>query len=213
MNPHSFTDACYAEISTELGRRGFRKRAAGIFTCEVSDGVFGWLGLNRVRRTATELELYPIVGVVHQVVNMIICSPKASTRSAMSPTVSIPLCYLLGEQTYRTWTWAVDADTHSVTADLSRSVNEAGLAFIKRLSSPPTLYSEAISVATPIEPVRLTLNHQRVIPAAMYLRGQYDQIPMFLDVERKRNESVGGDPDFDLFAANLLKMVESKKNT
>lgn len=211
MTQHSFADACYAEISAELAALGFRKRATGIFTCQLSEGVFGWLGLNRVRRTPTELELYPIVGVIHEMINRIILSPKTLTTAAMSPTVSIPLCYLLRDETYRTWAWTRGEDTHSVTADLIRCVNDAGLTFVKRFSSLASLYSEAISVSAAVEPVRVTVNYQRVIPASMYLRGEYDQVPMFLGVERQRNESVGGDPDFDLFASKLLSMVESKK--
>jgi hypothetical protein len=207
MTRHLFADECYSEIGAELASIGFRRRSRGIFTLQISADVFGWIGFNRVRQTVTSLELYPVIGVIHSKINELILSPRAKIKAELHPTISEPLSYLSKEKKYRTWTWLLVPEEVSATGDLMRNIRECGMVFIDNFSELKSLFSAAMEAAEN-GPVPFTIDHERVVPAAMYLMGSYEQIPAVLDRNRELSERIGGDSDLELFAHNLMRRLE-----
>lgn len=79
-----------------LAELGFKKRAGDVFTVDLDEDVLGWLGLNRAteHRPAGEVEINPVVGVRHQVVERIVAECRGEKFHAYQPpTVSTPLGY------------------------------------------------------------------------------------------------------------------------
>lgn len=205
-----FGSICYEKIAMSLKRLGFVRKMLGVYMFELSPGIYAWVGLNRVRKSQDMLELYPVVGVAFTCVNEITSSVKVTTTD-FSPTVSIPLCYLMNDRKYRTWVWQSGHYEDAVTDDLVKQVRDCGLPFIARFASLELLILELAGQETDEESAWITVNDQRVLPAAMFLSRQFDRIAPFLETERLKNENLGGDPDFDLFSDRLLEKVSTSE--
>ncbi|GGC87685.1 hypothetical protein [Undibacterium terreum] len=199
-----FASECYEQITDALLDLGFKRVRLGVFAFEISPNIYAWLGLNRVRKSSVELELYPVIGVVHVEVNDIVYL-RTNTKKDLSPTVSVPICYLLAEGKYRTWTWRKGSNEASVTSDLKKVVQLYGLPFLDRFSSVEKLYQEFYADEFNDEEARLTVNMQRVVPAAMLLTNRMGAIESYLKKQKHANDALGGDSDFEIFANQLMQ--------
>lgn len=206
-----FASECYARITDALLNLGFKRIRLGVFSFEISPNVYAWLGLNRVRKSAAELELYPVIGVVHVSVNDIIYL-RTDAKKDLSPTVSVPICYLLTEGKYRTWTWRKGVDEAAVTADLKEIVKSYGLPFVDRFSTLEKLYQEFCVDEFNDEDVRLTVNMQRVVPATMFLTHRLGEIKSYLKKQKDANDALGGDSDFEVFANQLMQRISQRSH-
>jgi len=201
-----FVSGCYEQIADALLGLGFRKIRLGVFVFEISPNIYAWLGLNRVRKSSMELELYPVVGIVHVDVNDIVYL-HTDAKKNLSPTISVPICYLLAEGKYRTWAWRKGNDESSVTADLKKVVQLYGLPFVDRFSTLEKIYQEFFVDEFNDEEVRLTVNVQRVVPAVMFLTNRTSAIESYLKKQKNANDALGGDNDFEIFANQLMQRV------
>jgi hypothetical protein len=204
-----FASGCYEQITDALLDLGFKRVRLGVFAFEISPNIYAWLGLNRVRKSSMELELYPVIGVVHLDVNEIVYL-RTNAKKDLSPTISVPICYLLKEGKYRTWTWRKGNDEMSVTADLKKVVRSYGLPFIDRFSSIEKIYKEFCADELSDGEVRWTVNTQRVVPAAMFLTNRMGAIESYLKNQKNANDALGGDDDFEIFANQLMQRVSQR---
>jgi len=206
----SFSKGCYQKITDALGVLGFKRQSkrAGIYVSQIAPDTFRWLGLNIASQTEAKLELYPIVGVVHLQVNKLESELVGSHGNEMSPTLSKPLSYLMPEHDYRTWVWKDATGDLDVTNDILSCFKQYGLPFIKTYSSLEYLCAFLFEMSKKHQVVPFTINDQLVLPAVMYVLNKRGLIRPYL--ERKLAEVVasGGDPYFETFAKNLLRLSE-----
>jgi hypothetical protein len=125
-----------AACRDRLGAAGFKKRSGEIFTVDVADDVLGWLGLNRaVGRSDGLLEINPVVGVRHQVIERALAELKGEKFHAyLPPTVSVHVGYLMPEKRYQPWLF--DDRTVPETAEsMVHAVETYGIPFMSENAS------------------------------------------------------------------------------
>lgn len=137
--PNSVTglQAALAALQRPLRDLGFRKRSGAVFTMQVSEDQLGWIGLNdateHMRPGAAEVN--PVVGVRHDVVEMIVAELRAERPHPYNPpTVSTPLGYVMPEPRYRAWFFAADMDNEPVADELSTAIADHGLLWMRSFS-------------------------------------------------------------------------------
>lgn len=155
---------------------GFKKRAGAVFTYQLSDGVEGWLGLNRATRhlPAGMIEITPVVGVRHQGVERVVADLRGVTfHPYQPPTVSIPVRKLTPELTLRRWILGADPDIGA--EGLVNAVAEYGLPFM-RSGSTLTAICRLIDQGVGFE-------HQLIFrrPVAWQLAGERAHALMLVD--------------------------------
>ncbi len=79
----------------ELTERGWRKRSGDIYTLEVAEGVFAWLGLNRASKHRPLL-INPVAGVRHEA-TMRLCDEISQLPRTNMATLSDPIRVLSGK--------------------------------------------------------------------------------------------------------------------
>lgn len=164
------------ELHHGLEAVGFRKRAGQVFTIEVTDGVLGWLGLNRAsrHRPPGEVEINPVVGVRHQAVEQIVAELRGEKfHPYQPPTVSTPLGYLMPGDRYRAW--IITDDAEEVAADLVAAVECYAMPFMKSSSDLAALCRRLDE--------RMGFDHQLVYrrPVAWFLSGDVDQASTLIE--------------------------------
>lgn len=125
-----------------LAGLGFKKRAGEVFTAGVGDDALGWLGLNRAtqHRSAGEVEINPVVGVRHQGVERMVAECRGEKfHPYQPPTVSTPLGYLMPDGRYRAWVFSNDPPVDVVAREITRSIEEHGLPFMRSTAALPEL--------------------------------------------------------------------------
>jgi hypothetical protein len=130
-----------SSLSPRLKDLGFVKRAGGIFTSELAPGVLGWLGLNRAtkHRPPGEVEINPVIGVLHQQVERVVAETLGEkVHPYQPPTVSSPLGYLTPEARYRAWIFT-PASAEGVAEDLAQTVRAHALPFMQSTVALPDL--------------------------------------------------------------------------
>lgn len=122
-----------AAVRGPLGELGFAKRAGQVFTVNLSAEVLGWLGLNSAsKRLAGAVEVHPVVGARHQVVERFVAELRGERfHPYQPPTVSTPLGYLMPQGSNRAWLFEEGSDPVAVGADLATAVSEFGLPFMR----------------------------------------------------------------------------------
>jgi hypothetical protein len=114
-----------------LSELGFRKRKAGIFTCEVADGVLGWAGLNS-GRGGEWISIHPVIGVRHQGVEQLVAELRQMRfHPYIPPTISTPLYELVSPSRYQTWDFYRDGTMPQRAADLAAAIEHYGLPFMR----------------------------------------------------------------------------------
>lgn len=125
-----------------LADLGFRKRAGGIFTTDLDDEVFGWLGLNRAsrHRPAGEVEVNPVVGVRHQGVERLVAEYCGQKFHPYVPaTVVTPLSHLMPDGRYRTWVFGASNDDDASGREMVAAIEKYGLPFMRATVTLPEL--------------------------------------------------------------------------
>ncbi len=211
MKKYNFPAQCYSSICSAFKDIGFQRVSDGVFFCEISVGIFGWVGLNRVKRTLDKLELYPIVGVVHSRINKLIFPQNLLKKLEMTPTVSTPLCYLVNDDKYKTWVFSSDVDYEIAVVDMKKSVQGAGRDFINKYSNLESLYLEAIEIKRGDGAGRISMDYERTIPAALYCLGKYNEVISFIENERKINVGSSDGSAFRIFENRLIDEVEKSR--
>jgi hypothetical protein len=125
--------AAEALLAGPFAELGFKKRAGGIFTADLADGVLGWVGLNTASEGAPrgQANVNPVVGVRHLVIEGVVCElAQWQPRPYRLPTVSTPIGYVMPER--RLVTWRVDAEgpTDQLNGVVS-AVSEHGMRFMR----------------------------------------------------------------------------------
>lgn len=116
-----------------LSHLGFKKRADGIFTIELSRDFVGWLGLNRLtkRRPKGDVGIYPQVGVRCQSLERLISGAlERPNHSYIPPSIVRPLPYLMPAGKYRTWEFSEKTATEAAE-DFTRAIAKFGVPFMK----------------------------------------------------------------------------------
>jgi hypothetical protein len=123
-----------APVEVALRGLGFRRRATGILTIEVSADVLGWVGLNTAHRSSGSYFVNPVVGVRHQLVERIVAEHRGDVFHPYSPpTVSRPLRLLLEDHAVK---WVVGADSEPGYVDrLVHDLDDVGSAYIDARST------------------------------------------------------------------------------
>jgi hypothetical protein len=130
----SLTVDVVAALRGPLSDLGFKKRGGEMFTCDIVDGVLGWLGLNRAyRRVEDQLEVNPVIGIRHQEVERLVAELRGKKfHSYQPPTVSSPLSYLTPVGRYVPWLFARGDAIDEVAGDLVTAVAQHGMPFIRK---------------------------------------------------------------------------------
>jgi len=117
---------------TALVSAGFRKRSGDVFTRQVAADVLGWLGLNRaVSRGDGLLEVNPVVGVRHQVLERVVADLLGERfHEYIPPTVSVHLGYVMPGGRYRPWLFGGDVPVGDVAAEMVGAIVACGLPFM-----------------------------------------------------------------------------------
>jgi len=153
---------------------GFRKRSGRIFTLELGPDVLGWLGMNTASRhqAAGSVEVNPVVGVRHQVVERLVAELRREKfHLYQPPTVCTPLGYEMPEGRYRAWILTRDPDP-APGASLVGAVTRHGLPFMRRLAGMESLCAAAeqglgFNLEYRLPVVRLLLGRAREAQAAL----------------------------------------------
>ena len=127
------TRSMLALVREPLLRLGFRKRSGPIFTTELAPDVLGWLGLNTAtgHEPAGSVEVNPVVGVRHQVVERTIARLVGEAfHPYLPPTIRTSIGYVMPESTYTAW-YIADGGPPSEVDDLVRAVERHGLAYMQ----------------------------------------------------------------------------------
>jgi hypothetical protein len=133
MRVAGLTAEVVGAVRGPLEEFGFEKRAGEVFTLELGDGVFGWLGLNRAyRRSEDALEVNPVVGVRHQEVERLVADLRAETfHPYLPPTASTPIGYLTPAGRYSPWVFQRGSTMSAEAEDLVDAVAQHGVPFMQ----------------------------------------------------------------------------------
>jgi hypothetical protein len=134
-----------AILREPLESMGFRKRSGRIFTVELHPDVLGWLGLNTASRHQAPgaLEVNPVVGVRHQVVEHLVAELRRETfHPFQPPTVCTPLGYAMPAGRYQAWVLTQGPDA-AARASLIDAVTSYGLPFMSGLAAIESLCAAA----------------------------------------------------------------------
>ena len=162
----STKDIVSSALLEPLQSLGFRKRAGGIFTVELTDDVLGWLGLNRAtrHRRPGDVEVNPVIGVRHRLVEAAVARLSGEKGHAYLPvTVSTPIGYVMPDGRYTSWVFSPDAAAEPA-ADLATAVERHALPFMRARADLPALL-EAID-----EGLGHNLQYRR--PVVLHLMGR-----------------------------------------
>jgi len=137
MTAGDLTADVVAALRGPFSALGFKKRAGEVFTCDIADGVLGWLGLNRAYRQAeARLEVNPVIGIRHQEVERLIAEFRGEKfHPYQPPTVSTPLGYLTSARRYVPWLFARADAINEIADDLVVAVAQHGLPFIREATN------------------------------------------------------------------------------
>lgn len=119
----------------ELTARSWRKRSGEIYTLEISDGMFAWLGLNR-SSTSRPVRVHPVAGVRHEA-TMQLCDDLSGLPRSTTPTLSEPIRTLGGEEA-RDLELVNVSDVPQAVERLVELVEQYGLPFAEEYRDPDT---------------------------------------------------------------------------
>jgi hypothetical protein len=158
---------------------GFRKRAGGVFTLDLTPDVIGWLGLNRAtrHRAPGEVEINPVVGVRFQEVERLVAELCGEKFHAYTPpTVSTPLGYVMPEKKYMAWVFS-PGRSDDVANDMVTAIATHGISFMRSTV-------ELGELRLKLE-ARLGHDHQLAYrrPVAALVAGDVEQARAMLDAE------------------------------
>ncbi len=130
-------------VREELADVGFRKRAADIFTRDLSREVLGWVGLNRAtRRRIGGLEINPVAGVRHQPTEELLAElRKNKAHPYVPPSLSVHLGYLMPKREYNPWLFKENKDSRPQSRRLVQAITEYGVPFMEENSALEQLVS------------------------------------------------------------------------
>lgn len=192
-------------LKPPLEALGFKKRGGQIFTMDVSEGVLGWLGLNRAtrHRSPGEVEINPVVGVRHQEVERIVAELRHEAFHAYQPpTVSTSLGYLMPDNRYQAWILTDDAEEEA--ADLVSAVNDYAVPFMDSTTGLAGLCQRLDE--------RMGFDHQLVYrrPVAHLLAGNVDRACELIDEAEADlgNRDDAAAVELHLFIAELRRRIE-----
>lgn len=116
-----------------LSALGFKKRAGGILTIEIGEGVLGWVGLN-VSSTAAKigvLPVNPVIGVRHQAVEQTVAELRGMKAHPYAPpTYARPLSALADNISANSFILHDDEGDEQTVAGLVEAVETYGLPFM-----------------------------------------------------------------------------------
>lgn len=155
-------DAC----ADALRQFNFRAKRRGLLVQPGTKTVSGWLGLNTATfRLPASLEVNPVVGVRHVPVEVAML--ELDNRRPPLPSISMPLGYLMPEQSLRQWRFAPSAHLTAMAEDLADAVARFGQVFINK-------YSDWDVFSSDIEKPGLLSEHDvaKVAPIVYALNGE-----------------------------------------
>lgn len=123
------------EVITHIRQRllaaGFRHEKNDIFSIPVSNDVVGWLGLNKA--TTWGLEINPVVGARHQLLERIVAECTESRfDSIIPPTVAANVGYVAPQQKYLSFIFSEASLVPQVAGEMLERVRAYGIPFMKK---------------------------------------------------------------------------------
>jgi hypothetical protein len=201
-----FMQEVFARARAELERAGFKPRVHEIYTRALDADAVGWVGLNNAFDShARVLRINPVIGVRYQPVERLVaemCGLKF--HAYVPPTVTIPLGYLMPEDTYRTWDFQEGEELHSVAASMACALTDYGLPFMTARAAP-----EALTATLRDRRFQVGEQAEYRIPALLYLLGREEEAKAYLR-ERLTALSTANYPAADFyrnFAHALLDLI------
>ena len=134
MTTLSTTKAAFGLVGDRLSKLGFDRRKPGIFSAPISDGVIGWVGLNKaIRGQSGAVEINPVVGVRNQRIEQIVAELTGDVFDALvPPTIAGNLGYLTPKRRYLSFRFEEANANEDIADQLCQMVNAHGLPFMKR---------------------------------------------------------------------------------
>ena len=117
--------------SLALAREGFTKRQEDYYTIALSEGVLGWVGLDRARRGPRRavLEIDIGVGIRNQPLEQLVAELKeVEYHDYFPPSIGMNIGYLMPKQIYTPWLF--DSQT-----DIAAAVQQ-GMADLRKYAFP-----------------------------------------------------------------------------
>lgn len=158
-------------VRPRLTSRGWRKRSGEIYTFDLSDGFYGWLGLNRAANYRP-LQINPVVGLRYEPLMRLVAELYAhKERYGPSVTISSPVGYLTPERRFLQLSIDSFADVDVAADELARLVDDYGLPFARNHATLRNLeraMEDGKFVAGPEDAMRR-------LPALHAVSGRYDE--------------------------------------
>lgn len=196
-----------AKIETAVRRLGFvRRHKSGPLTVEISAGIVGRLGLPRAtRRTRDTIFVGPAVGLRHEHVEQLL-SQLVGTRqrpSAVSPTITTNIGYVMPERRYLEWEFGPEGDLKAGAEDLAQAVERYGLPFMKEHGSLP-------GIIDALHQFGVRIRSRYTLPVAAYLndgpRAAVSELERFVEAMKGAPTSAAAER-FLAFAETLRRRM------
>jgi hypothetical protein len=193
---------------TLLADVGMRKRERQIYTCELSQEIFGWLGLNTAtHRSDGRLQINPVIGVRHLGIEKLVAEALGKKlHPYIPPTISTPLGYIMPEKKYATWLFGEGDVDDLAVAKMVEAIQKYGVPFMRSHANLDAII-EALESGC-----GFPTNTAYRLPVAYFLQGQTEKAVQYL---RNRLATFGeketmASQDYKKFAAGLSSMLEKK---
>ncbi len=203
----SFIKENIALVQTKLAALGFNKRKPGISTIQMTDDVFGWIGLNMATRGRKGfLEFNPVVGVRNEPIEKLVAELAGDKLDeVVPPTLAGNIGYLMPADKYRPYIFSEDGPVETTADELVKDVREYALPFIRRHIDMATLVK---GMKTRRFAAQFMVAYR--IPVGLFLLGQKDEAGLFLKTEFAKIENTrdAAALRFKKFATNLANRIQ-----
>jgi hypothetical protein len=146
---------------------GWRKRSGDIFTLDLGEGYFAWLGLNRATKHHP-LQVNPVVGLRYDPLERLLAELDGR-KPHTTATLAKPIGYLTPENTFLQLHVAHTDDAGPAADQLRDLVDKYGLPFARRFAGQDELEA-ALREATYVPNPERT---RQLLPAFLFLRANY----------------------------------------
>jgi hypothetical protein len=204
-----FIKKVFELADVEFRKAGWIKRDSGIFSLDLSEDIYGWVGLNKaIRRGNGILEINPVVGVgSHKLERFWMKLIGQNFRPYFGAAIGRNIGYITPDKKYKSWLFREEDDCEVLLRDMVRTVQIFGCPFIQ----------EHMGISALCEAMRHSRlggpHDQYRIPAAFVLLEKNAEAEAFLETKLME---MGGRNDLDAesfrsFASKLREAIKPEK--
>jgi hypothetical protein len=190
---------------------GFERRGAR-FVIDVSDDVFGSVGLNRaVHRRDQLVEVDPVVGVCCVPLETRLAAVRGEpqvTRYKAHPAIVRHLGYLSPRHRYTPWWFSPDVDCYELAQRMATQIEEYALPFFKANRTLEEYYESMRDRR--YGGIAQYLAYRLPVAAVMLGRPEMARMHVSNYLDRIREETGGSYDDYRVFAKKMLRLLDEE---